>query len=350
MEIKFKVNRTVRKSNKLINYRDKLGLTALQQKLFLFSVTELKKRDDFERLLSFDMRDFFGKGRLTTRDYEAVRNAASQLVRTSISIKADNGKWAELALYSKIEGKTGSSIIHFKFNQELRPYLVNLRGNFTSYLYDNVVRFKSGYSVRIYELLIRHLGWQNVYEVSVEYLKELLGITEVKTYKTFPKFREKVLDRAQEEINAYSDLKVSYETVKKGRTIRSIRFYILSKEKIAKELKHKRSDETVKVEPQIATGTLGINSVIQSPQEEFEEKAARLVTRLKAYGFTHKQALSVVNVTEATQASGIWKILYDLKLSISDKKINNPKSYLMKVFKDQYQLDFSVNSGSEDYD
>ncbi len=336
MEIKFKVNRTVRKSNKLINYRDKLGLTALQQKLFLFSVTELKKRDDFERLLSFDMRDFFAKKRLTTRDYEAVRNAAAQLVRTSISIKADNGKWAELALYSKIEGKTGSSIIHFKFNQELRPYLVNLRGNFTSYLYDNVVRFKSGYSVRIYELLVRHLGWQDVYIVSVDYLKELLGITEVKTYKTFPKFREKVLDKAQEEINAFSDLKISYETVKKGRSIRSIKFYILSKERIKERLES--NEEIIPIDESELHDELIENNISVIQNEDFEEKAARLVIRLKAYGFSQNQAVSVVKTTGATKKSGIWKILYDLKLSSADKKINNPKSYLIKVFKDRYGL------------
>jgi len=339
MEIKFKVNRTVRKSNKLINYRDKLGLTALQQKLFLFSVTELKKRDDFERLLSFDMRDFFGKKRLTTRDYEAVRNAAAQLVRTSISIKADNGKWAELALYSKIEGKTGSSIIHFKFNQELRPYLVNLRGNFTSYLYDNVVRFKSGYSVRIYELLVRQLGWQDVYTVSVDYLKELLGITEVKTYKTFPKFREKVLDKAQDEINAYSDLKISYETVKKGRSIRFIKFYIHSKERVKEELDDNRDAISIgEAKQQVETTDENVTSF---QNEDFEEKAARLVIRLKAYGFSQRQAVSVVKTTGATQESGIWKILYDLKLSLADKKVNNPKSYLIKVFKDRYHLDLS---------
>jgi hypothetical protein len=44
------------------------------------------------------------------------------------------------------------------------------------------------------------------------------------------------------------------------------------------------------------------------------------------------------------EAIGDTKVLYYLKLSIFDKKINNPKSYLMKVFKDQYGLDFSVNA------
>ncbi|UZR96563.1 replication initiation protein [Chondrinema litorale] len=349
MEIKFKVNRTVRKSNKLINYRDKLGLTALQQKLFLFSVTELKKKEDFERLLSFDMKDFFGKKRLTTRDYEAVRNAAAQLVRTSISIKTDNGKWAELSLYSKIEGEQGSSVIHFKFNNELRPYLVNLRGNFTSYLYDNVVHFKSGYSVRIYELLVRHLGWQHVYEVSVDYLKELLGITHVKTYKTFPKFREKVLDKASDEINAFSDLTISYDTVKKGRSIRSIRFYILSKEKVDQELEDIQNDDKQDVKVIRADKKDGEQDTqSQSPVDDFKARAARLVTRLKTYGFSHKQAIDVVKVTEATMESGIWKILYDLKLAIADKKIKNPKSYLIKVFKEEYGLDFTVNYEIED--
>lgn len=351
MEIKFKINRTVRKSNKLINYRDKMGLNALQQKLFLFSVTELKKKEDFERLLSFDMRDFFGKKRLTTRDYEAVRNAAAQLVRTSISIRDDNGKWVELSLYSKIEGKTGSSMVHFKFNQELRPYLVNLRGNFTSYLYDNVVRFRSGYSVRIYELLVRHLGWQNVYEVSVDYLKDLLGVSDVKTYKTFPKFREKVLDKARDEINNFSDLNISYETVKKGRTIRSVKFYISSKENIEDGLMAMDSAPAVTPKAGVDNNPPGLPVPPNVTAREGQaEKAARLVVRLKAYGFGQQQALKVVKVTGASMESGIWKILYDLKLSVTDKKISNPKSYLMKIFREQYQLDLSSTHNLSEQD
>lgn len=343
MEIKFKVNRTVRKSNRLINYRDKLGLTALQQKLFLFSVTELKRKEDFDKLLSFDMRDFFGKQRLTTRDYEAVRKAAAQLVRTSISIRDDKGKWVELSLYSKIEGQSGSSIVHFKFNQELQPYLVNLRGNFTSYLYDNVVHFKSGYSVRIYELLVRRLGWQNVYEVKVDYLKEILGITETKTYQTFPKFRKKVLDKAQEEINAFSNLNISYETVKRGRGIHSIRFFIQAKNQqentAALPLKAEQFPESNVHPPEHEFGQP--EGETNQLLEDQAEKIARLIIRLKSYGFAHRQAIKVVELTGATVESGIWKLLYDLNLMVMDKRVNNPKAYLAKVLKEKYGLDLT---------
>lgn len=49
----------------------------------------------------------------------------------------------------------GSGIVQVEFHKSLKPYLLQLQeyGNFTKYQINNVVNFKSQYSIRLYELL-----------------------------------------------------------------------------------------------------------------------------------------------------------------------------------------------------
>lgn len=102
---------------------------------------------------------------------------------------------------------------------------------FTQYLLSNTVKFKSVYSVRLYELIVQ---WKNaeprkmpVFEV--DKLRGQLGI-DTSQYQVMADFKKRVLDKAIAEINEHSDLIVSYEQVKKGRVIIGFRFKITVKQ------------------------------------------------------------------------------------------------------------------------
>lgn len=102
---------------------------------------------------------------------------------------------------------------------------------FTQYLLSNTVKFKSVYSVRLYELIVQ---WKNaeprkmpVFEV--DKLRGQLGV-DTSQYQVMADFKKRVLDKAIAEINEHSDLIVSYEQVKKGRVIIGFRFKITVKQ------------------------------------------------------------------------------------------------------------------------
>ena len=88
---------------------------------------------------------------------------------------------------------------------------------FTQYLLSNTVKFKSVYSVRLYELPVQ---WKN---------SDQLGI-DTNQYQMIADFKKRVLDKAISEINEHSDLVVSYEQVKEGRVISGFRFKIRVKQ------------------------------------------------------------------------------------------------------------------------
>ena len=100
---------------------------------------------------------------------------------------------------------------------------------FTKFALEQVASMKSVYSVRLYELLTQ---WRKAKKASfaLDVFRGQLGIEE-NEYKAMSDFKRRVLDLAVKEINEKSDLKVSYEQIKKGVTIVGFTFRVLTKDK-----------------------------------------------------------------------------------------------------------------------
>ena len=84
--------------------------------------------------------------------------------------------------------------ISFEVNPKLKPYLLNISSNFTSYHLEHITKLKSYYSIRLYELLKQYQdnsgdGW---WKVTLEKLKEILKI-EINQYKKYSHFKNKIL-------------------------------------------------------------------------------------------------------------------------------------------------------------
>ena len=141
--------------------------------------------------------------------------------------------WFRHAIYND---KRGS--IRFVFNETVRPFLFELKNRFTRYPLLYILPMRSGYSVKLYELLkcvIEETPQQPSRKYDLERLKELLGAT---TYKTWHDFKRRVLEPALGELNSremlgevniYSDIKVIYRTEKESKKIKNIAFHVMKK-------------------------------------------------------------------------------------------------------------------------
>lgn len=118
-------------------------------------------------------------------------------------------------------------IIELEFSKKLIPYLLQLKEKFTRYQLKNILRLSNKHSIRIYELLKQYENIGNR-TFTVDELKKILMLEG--QYKAFTDFDKRVLKPTMEEINDYTDLKVSYEKIKKGRAIHSIKYKIELKE------------------------------------------------------------------------------------------------------------------------
>uniref|UniRef100_UPI00359F4C1A RepB family plasmid replication initiator protein n=1 Tax=Veillonella sp. TaxID=1926307 RepID=UPI00359F4C1A len=101
---------------------------------------------------------------------------------------------------------------------------------FTSYLLEQTASMDSIYSVRLYELLVQWKSAKQTPMFDLVKFRDQLGV-EVNEYKAMCDFKKRVLQVAINEINEKSDIKISYEQVKKGRSIAGFKFKVLAKDK-----------------------------------------------------------------------------------------------------------------------
>ncbi len=134
--------------------------------------------------------------------------------------------------------------VMIRFDQAIMPYLIDLKQSFTQYALSDLVELNSKYSIILYKWLSMNYNQYEHYSVKggrraeqVEAyrnpsitVKELRTITDtVNEHKHFPHFENRVLKKGIEEINAHTSFNVTYEKVKKGRSIDSIVFHIKKK-------------------------------------------------------------------------------------------------------------------------
>ena len=143
-----------------------------------------------------------------------------------------------------------------RFSPEIIPYLVNLKKNFTQHALSDLAELNSKYSIILYRWLSMNYNQYEHYSVKggrraeqVEAyrnpsisIKELREMTDtINEYKLMHQFTERILKEPLEEINAHTSFNVSYEKVKKGRSIDSIVFHI-EKKRMADDNSYKLDD------------------------------------------------------------------------------------------------------------
>jgi hypothetical protein len=103
----------------------------------------------------------------------------------------------------------------------LKPFLLQLRGNYTTYELQNIPRLKSTYSIRLYELLSQYrLIGKRTFE-----LRDLMNKIGC-SYAAYGHFKHRVLSKSQKDLEEKTDLRFDFEEEKDGRKVVGVIFYI----------------------------------------------------------------------------------------------------------------------------
>ena len=91
-------------------------------------------------------------------------------------------------------------------------------------------KFRSSYGLALYENCIRYRGLPHTKWFDLAMFKRLMGVPETK-YPIFRDFKRRVLDKAIDEVNMYSDLFITPEYIKEGRKVARVRFLLKDRAK-----------------------------------------------------------------------------------------------------------------------
>lgn len=162
------------------------------------------------------------------RIYEETKALLKKLRDKSTWITLADGTETTVAWLDKAWTNKRSGRIRIRLDEDMIPYLFDLQEKFTAYGLYNILKMKSQYSIRLYEIL-KSYQWQKSRIFEVFELKRLLMVEDIKSYERFPDFRRKVLEIAMDEINEYTDINVQMDTITQGRKVVEVQFCISSK-------------------------------------------------------------------------------------------------------------------------
>ena len=212
--------------NALVNAR--FGLGTLEMRLFLCMLGRIGRNDTAFTECSIPVRELAPEGSVNV-PYSEVAAMVKQLTRRALDIEklGPEGRRQKdpdiisiplmsFASYSKSEGTVVS-----RFNDAIRPYLLQLRDNFTKAEIKHLQKLKSVSSHRIYWLLKEYAAFGRR-TVSLSELRNLLGLT-TEYEGRFDHFRVRVLDRAQQELHE-TDMPFTYEMIRQGKSVTEIKF------------------------------------------------------------------------------------------------------------------------------
>lgn len=160
--------------------------------------------------------------------YVEIPKVTKELMSKVIAVPISETKFRQYPLLAMAEHDAGSGIVGARISDELRPFFVNLKKNDTEYKLLYLVRLKSIYSIRTYELL--KMCEDNVQvEFDLNFLKKFYDI-ESPAYDRINNIKSRVLNVAQKEIDEMTDIAFEYQLIKKGRKCVGIGFIKTTKE------------------------------------------------------------------------------------------------------------------------
>ena len=220
-----------------------------------------------------------------------------------------------------------------RFSPEIMPYLINLKTNFTQHALSDIAELNSKYAVILYRWLSMNYNQYEHYSVKggrrkeqVENyrnptisMRDLREMTDtVKDYQRIDNFEKRVLKAGLDEINAYTSFNVTYNKVKKGRSIDSIVFHI-TKKQVAADSSYKQ-DDPVYIEGKIR-------------QEETEDMLTVKAIKSPYTKLLMEQfLLSYIDLTDTTILSGLQKNVYPLYDELKELRgLNGVKEHLAYI-------------------
>ncbi|AWL27219.1 replication initiation protein (plasmid) [Acinetobacter defluvii] len=163
--------------------------------------------------------------------YTALESATDRLFTRFFGYTNTEGnrvriRWLNKVIYLKNQGGTelyftDEVLLLLREFDALNPY--------TKYKKEVVLRLKKDYSLDLYHLAKKHQTMGG-FQISLDELFEQLGLPE--SYRTrMNNLKSRVIDPSLDEITANTDIDLSYENVKRGRSVVGFQFTVKEKPK-----------------------------------------------------------------------------------------------------------------------
>ena len=163
--------------------------------------------------------------------YTALEAASDRLFTRFFGYTAENGDRVKMRWVNKVIYKAGQGGSELYFSDEVLLLLreFDALNPYTKYKKEVVLRLKKDYSLDFYHLAKKHQAMGG-FQISLDELFQQLGLPE--SYRTrMNNLKYRVIEPSLNEITANTDIDLSYENVKRGRSVVGFKFTVKEKPK-----------------------------------------------------------------------------------------------------------------------
>ena len=252
--------------------------------------------------------------------YTALEVATDRLFTRFFGYTAENGDRVKMRWVNKVIYKAGQGGSELYFSDEVLLLLreFDALNPYTKYKKEVVLRLKKDYSLDFYHLAKKHQTMGG-FQISLDELFEQLGLPE--SYQDLSNLKKRVIKPSLDEITANTDIDLSYENVKRGRSVVGFKFTVKEKPK-PKVIETGRDKNTIdmfckltdaqiqkyssilsKVSdisdlstfPDYSTFAQWIANILRDPKSVREETAKRIFSALRKHTDFKKGGMNVEN-------------------------------------------------------
>ena len=329
--------RKVVEHNSLITSIAKMDKTPL--KMFELAVSCINTEEPpKDNIVYLSKRDLFAFFNVSDNDkHSRFKQAVEKMQKQAFfQIKEEQGKgfkFKSIVPIPYVEWTDYNDEVKIEFHREIMPYLINLKKNFTQHALSDIAELNSKYSIILYRWLSMNYNQYEHYSAKggrraeqVESyrnpsisIKELRIMTDtVNDYERFQSLETWILKKPLEEINAHTSFNVTYDKIKKGRSIDSIVFHI-EKKRCADDNSYKLNDKMYQAE--------------QAKKEETEDRLAIEAMKNKYTKLLlDNMLLNSYEMTDTAIMAGLQQHVYPLYDELKDlhgmKAVQDHLSYV----------------------
>lgn len=220
------------KSNALIEAVYQPG-SLNKMRLLLAAISQIRSTKPLDHKQEFTitagaLSDLIG----TTKsvNYRMLKRAADELMEMVVSVEFfPNGRpgrpieckmnVVDRCFYIKDEG-----CVRLQFTHSITPYISALTSHFTRYKARYALRLRSAYGIRLYELCMQWIPFGSQREFEVDEVRDLFALGN--KYPTMRSLKARVINPAIKDVNAHTDLHITFGQRKAGRRITHFQFII----------------------------------------------------------------------------------------------------------------------------
>lgn len=203
------------KHNALINATNNYKYETNELKLISSLISQINNTYDkeFKKNQFFDLKELkFSNEDITNTIY--IKQLCVSIMSKPFVIDKCIYNW-----FTKLECEEG--VIFYEFHNDLTPFLLDLKNQFTKYHLTNILKLRSSYSIQIFELLYQYKTIKQR-KITFEELRKILNIPDSYSNKDI----KRMLESVQKDLLKNTSIQFDFEIEKIGRTFNTIIFNI----------------------------------------------------------------------------------------------------------------------------